>query len=137
LRKLISLVHVSLDGFTAGPDGEMDWIGNRMDDELWEHATTLLTTVDGVIFGRVTYQLFVDYRPVAATNPSSTRNEAAFAYWIENVPKSVTSSTLKKVAWKNTELIAKNFDREIAWQALGDFGEPHPHQHFDQSGTDG
>jgi hypothetical protein len=26
-RKLISLMHVSLDGFCAGPKGEMDWIG--------------------------------------------------------------------------------------------------------------
>ena len=26
MRKLISLMHVSLDGFCAGPKGEMDWI---------------------------------------------------------------------------------------------------------------
>jgi dihydrofolate reductase len=114
LRNLISLMHISLDAFTAGPNGEMDWAGARMDDELWETLTPLLSTVDAVIFGRVTYQDFVNYWPAAATNPSSSSNEIAFARWIENVPKTVISKTLKNVAWKNTELIAENIDIDIS-----------------------
>ena len=26
MRKIISFMHLSLDGFVAGPNGEMDWI---------------------------------------------------------------------------------------------------------------
>jgi len=37
MRKVILLMHVSLDGFVAGPNGEMDWI--RTDDErMWEYV---------------------------------------------------------------------------------------------------
>jgi dihydrofolate reductase len=107
-------MHVSLDGFVAGPNGELDWAGSRMDDELWETLTPLLSTVDAAIFGRVTYGLFVSYWPTAATNPSSSRNDVAFAHWIENVPKTVISKSLKTVEWKNTELIAENIDGELA-----------------------
>ena len=114
MRSLISLLHISLDGFTAGRHGEMDWVGARMDDELWETLTPVLATVDGAIFGRVTYQGFVDYWPAAATNPSTNANEIAFVHWIENVPKTVISKTLKNVTWKNTELVAENIDTEIA-----------------------
>jgi len=114
LRNLISLMHVSLDGFVAGPNGEMDWAASRMDAELWETLTPLLSTVDAAIFGRVTYHLFVNYWPTAATNPSSSSNDVAFAHWIENVAKTVISKSLKKVEWKNTEWIAKNIDVEIA-----------------------
>jgi len=28
MRKLVSLIHLSLDGFCAGPKGEMDWIAS-------------------------------------------------------------------------------------------------------------
>lgn len=107
-------MHVSLDGFIAGPNGEMDWAGSRMDDELWGTLRPLLSTVDAAIFGRVTYHLFVNYWPTAADNPSSSSNDVAFAHWIESVDKTVISKSLKKVEWKNTELIAKNIDSEIA-----------------------
>ena len=107
-------MHISIDGFTAGPNGELDWVGARMDDEIWESVTALLSTVDAAIFGRVTYQDFVNYWPAAATNLSSSGDEIAFARWIEDLPKTVISKTLKRATWKNTELIAENIDIEIA-----------------------
>jgi dihydrofolate reductase len=113
LRNLISLMHISLDGFVAGANGEMDWAASRMDAELWETLTPLLSTVDAAIFGRVTFHLFANYWPTAATNPSSSNNDIAFAHWIESVDKTVISQSLKKVDWKNTELIAKNIEVEI------------------------
>ena len=36
MRKVILLMHVSLDGFVAGPNGEMDWIS--FDDELVDYV---------------------------------------------------------------------------------------------------
>ena len=35
MRKIISFMHISLDGFVAGPNGEMDWI--KLDEELFDH----------------------------------------------------------------------------------------------------
>ena len=35
-RKIISFMHISLDGFVAGPNGEMDWI--KVDEEIFDHV---------------------------------------------------------------------------------------------------
>ena len=34
MRKIISFMHISLDGFVAGLNGEMDWI--KVDKEIFE-----------------------------------------------------------------------------------------------------
>ena len=36
MRKVISLMHISLDGFTAGPNGELDWA--RVDEETYGYV---------------------------------------------------------------------------------------------------
>src|SRR5689334_14976162 len=55
MRNVILLMHVSLDGFVAGPNGEMDWI--RFDDQLADDVAALTDTADTALFGRVTYQM--------------------------------------------------------------------------------
>ena len=47
MRKIISFMHISLDGFVAGPNGEMDWIVYKDDLENYVHA--LHTTTDTAI----------------------------------------------------------------------------------------
>ncbi len=36
MRKIISFMHISLDGFVSGPNGEMDWI--KVDQEIFNHV---------------------------------------------------------------------------------------------------
>ena len=36
MRKIISFMHISLDGFVAGPNGEMDWI--KVDEEIFDSS---------------------------------------------------------------------------------------------------
>ena len=38
MRKLLLFMHVSLDGFAAGPNGEMDWI--IVDETIFDLAST-------------------------------------------------------------------------------------------------
>ena len=52
-------MHVSLDGFVAGPNGEIDWV--YFDDDLIEDVQSLVNTADTALFGRVTYQLMESY----------------------------------------------------------------------------
>jgi hypothetical protein len=35
-RKIISFMHLSLDGLVAGPNGEMNWI--KVDEEIFDHV---------------------------------------------------------------------------------------------------
>ncbi len=41
MRKIISFMHLSLDGFVAGPNGEMNWI--KLDEEIFDHVGKRIT----------------------------------------------------------------------------------------------
>ena len=105
MRNLVWLMHISLDGFAAGPDGEMDWAGAAMNDELWKEVKQLMGAADATLFGRRTYHDFENYWPRAATNPASSKDDREFAHWINDMPKFVASNTLRKVEWKNSILL--------------------------------
>ena len=55
MRNVIAFMHTSLDGFAAGPNGELDWVS--FDEELFEAALAQERTVDTALYGRVTYQM--------------------------------------------------------------------------------
>ncbi len=109
---------MSLDGFIAGPNDEMDWLPAFNDEALWkdihEEMWRTLNQVDTILLGRVTYQIWEKYWPAAATNPASTQNDLDFSRYADNVQKIVFSKTLNKAEWKNTRLIKENIAEEIA-----------------------
>src|ERR671918_606685 len=59
MRRLVSYMFMSLDGFIADADGELDWV--PIDDELMGFANEYFRSVDGIVFGRNTYRGFVEY----------------------------------------------------------------------------
>jgi dihydrofolate reductase len=111
MRNVISLMHVSLDGFVAGPNGEMDWI--RFDDELVDEVADLTATADTALFGRVTYQMMEGHWPTAAESPTASKHDIDHARWVNNAPKIVFSRTLENVAWKNSRIVRDNIPEEI------------------------
>jgi dihydrofolate reductase len=112
MRKVILLMHVSLDGFVAGPNGEMDWIVYDHDVEHDAHA--LHASTDAAIYGRVTYQMMESYWPTVLADPSSTGPALNHARWLDGATKIVISRTLEAVTWKNTLLIKDHVAEEIA-----------------------
>jgi dihydrofolate reductase len=111
MRKVILLMHVSLDGFIAGPNGEMNWI--KFNDELVDYAEALTASSDTALFGRVTYQMMEGYWPTAAQQPNATEHDINHARWVNNAPKLVFSKTLKKTQWANSSIISSNIANEI------------------------
>jgi dihydrofolate reductase len=114
MRKVISLIHLSLDGFTSGPNDELDWIS--YDDELEQYAHSMHAITDAVIWGRRTYELMAGYWLTVPENPASTPAELEHARWLDTATKIVVSRTLDRVAWgdaQNTVLIKDNIADEI------------------------
>ena len=103
---------VTLDGFFEGPNKELDW--HVVDEEFNQYAIDLLSNVDSLLFGRVTYQLMVDYWPAAATNPSTPKSDLEIADKMNNLPKIVFSKTLQEVKWNNSRLVKENIAEEIS-----------------------
>ena len=112
MRKVILLMHVSLDGFTEGPDGALDWI--IVDDEVWEDFIQLQNAADTALFGRVNFQGFASYWPTAASNPASSKYEVEHSNWLNQSLKIVFSTTLKQTDWANTSIVSENITSEIA-----------------------
>ena len=111
MRKIIYYNLVSLDGFFAGPKGEIDW--HRVDEEFNQYAIEFLNSVDTIIFGRITYQLFENFWPVAAKDPATSKSDRVIANQINDLNKVVFSKTLTQVSWQNSHLIRQVVPDEI------------------------
>ena len=114
MRKIISLTHLSLDGFASGPNDELDWIS--YDAELEQYAHSMHNLTDAVIWGRRTYEGMASYWLTVPGNPGSTPSELEHARFLDSATKIVVSRTLKSIDWnntKNTVLIKDNIAKEI------------------------
>ena len=108
MRKVIMFNMVTLDGFFEGPNGELDW--HHVDEEFNEFASDQLGSADGLLFGRVTYQLMASYWPTDL----AVRNDPIIAAKMNTLPKIVFSRTLEKAEWNNTRLVKDNVAEEIS-----------------------
>ncbi|MBL0740401.1 dihydrofolate reductase family protein [Chryseolinea lacunae] len=111
MRKTIALLHTTLDGFLAGPNGEMDWI--QYDEEIQDHVAAKMHGIDTVFYGRVTYDMMVDFWPAEANNPDATPYHREHARWIGETTKIVFTKTMKEATWQNTVLIHDNIPKEV------------------------
>ncbi|MDR3578160.1 MAG: dihydrofolate reductase family protein [Anaerolineaceae bacterium] len=108
MRKIILFNLITLDGFFAGPNGELDW--HNVDDEFNEFAIDQLDSAGGLIFGRVTYQMMASYWPT----PASIADDPVVAGKMNEIPKIVFSNTLDKADWSNTRLVKGHVVEEIS-----------------------
>ena len=121
-------MHCSLDGFVAGPAGEMDWI--HVDEELFEYAGNQTDRSDTALYGRVTYQMMENYWPTAAEQPGATKHDKQHSAWYNKVPKVVLSRTLKGKDIPNVQVISSDLNKQVTAlkQAAGKdiviFGSP-------------
>ena len=129
MKKLILFMHVSLDGFVAGPNGEMDWI--RVDEEIFDYAARLTDHSDTALYGRITYEMMNAYWPTAGEQPEASKHDKHHSRWYNSVAKVVISNSMKSHEITNTKIIgSENLLEEIqAVKRHGDmniaiFGSP-------------
>jgi len=108
---LTLFMHISLDGFGAGLDGQMDWI--HVDEEIFDDGAPRIYATEIALYGRKTYQLMENYWPTAADQPNATRHDIEHSKWYKKVKKVVLSRTLKEENLVNTKVISENLVDEI------------------------
>ncbi|MEJ2901063.1 dihydrofolate reductase family protein [Pedobacter panaciterrae] len=111
MRKIILLMHVSLDGFVAGPSGAMDWI--RVSEEMFDTVGKLTDNADAALYGRKTYQMMDSYWPTAADQPNASKHDIEHSQWYKKVEKLVISNSLKDTNAANTRFIGNDVASEI------------------------
>jgi len=102
---------VTLDGFIAGPNGEMDWV--MVDDEMGKYEDDMVSSADTLILGRVTYESFAGAWPKVPENPSVSEGEKVYARKLNAMRKIVFSKTLEKAEWNNSSLAKEVIPEEI------------------------
>ena len=113
MRKIIAFTNVSLDGYFAGPNGEIDWFKTSDDEEkAFTHKAAKQSST--LIFGHTTYEMMAGFWPTA----DAARNDPVIAGVMNSAPKIVFSKTLKPVkdgpVWKNVRVLHEIKKEEVA-----------------------
>ncbi len=106
MGNIISFMHISLDGFVAGPNGEMDWI--KVDEEIFDYVHARISESDTAMYGRATYEMMESYWPTAASKPAASRHDIQHSEWYSKAHKLVLSKTMKDEVHSNTTIISSN-----------------------------
>jgi len=110
---------ISLDGYFAGEDGNIDW--HQVDREFDEFAVEQTESFGALMFGRTTYELFEEFWPTVVGNSEFSPADRKIGKKIDDVEKFVFSKTLKKVTWKNATLF-KEIDPKIVKKLIAGKG---------------
>jgi dihydrofolate reductase len=111
MKKIIAFMHISLDGFVAGPNGEMNWI--KVDEELFEHIGRRIAATDTAMYGRVTYEMMEAYWPTAGDGPEAGQHDVEHSAWYKKAHKIVLSKTLKGADLGDTVVIGDDVSMRI------------------------
>lgn len=108
MRKVKLQVQMSIDGFIAGENGEMDWLTWNWDDQLKDYVTAITAPVDCILLGRKLAQGFI---PHWAAQPAG--EDAQGVDKMNHTPKVVFTKTLKESPWANTVLATGDLREEV------------------------
>ncbi|HTO86888.1 MAG TPA: dihydrofolate reductase family protein [Thermoanaerobaculia bacterium] len=115
MTRVTAFVHLTLDGFFAGPRGEIDWFkAIKSDAEYGAYTHDQSESGNTLIFGRTTYEMMKSFWPT----PEAIASDPRMARVVNTSPKIVFSKTLPSVAegpsWKNITLLREIAPADIA-----------------------
>ena len=105
MRKLISFIGISLDGYYQGPNGEFDFA--NVDQGFYDFSNRQDAYIDTLMFGRETYELMATYWPTA------TEDDPEVIEFMNTVQKVAVSTTLERADWTNTTLVSDNLAEKV------------------------
>jgi dihydrofolate reductase len=109
MTTLIYSMSVSLDGYTAGPDGAIDW--SAPDEELMRFHNKQTRELTGYLAGRGVYEAMLGWE--TAEQIRTGPEELEFARIWKAIPKVVFSTSLTMVAG-NARLAGRDVAAEVA-----------------------
>jgi dihydrofolate reductase len=114
MRKLKLQMQMTIDGFVARPNGDMDWMNPNKaidDDKLMPYTNSLIDSSDTILMGRKMTDGFVKFWTEEAKKPDSPW--FLFAKKMVDTPKVVFTRTLAESPWANTVLAKGDLVEEV------------------------
>jgi dihydrofolate reductase len=111
MARIILQMMITLDGFVAGPNDELDWIDD--DPVMGEAHFTLAEGADAALIGHTVYRGMAGYWPQVVANPDAASNEAEFGKLMNRLPKIVISTTPEELTWENCEQLLVKDDADL------------------------
>jgi len=111
MRKLKLQMQLSVDGFVAGPNGEMDWMTWNWDDKIKDYVNALTDSIDCILLGGHMPGGFIPYWESVAANAEDPQYE--FGKKMVDTPKVVFTKTIEKSTWNNTVLAKGDITEEV------------------------
>jgi dihydrofolate reductase len=122
MRRVVLQMMITLDGFVAGPNDEMDWIDN--DPVMGQAHFALAEGADAALVGHTVYQGMAQFWPEAAANPDAPNNEAEFGKLMNDMRKLVISTKPEELAWSNAEQLLVTDEDDLVAQIQALKSEP-------------
>ena len=119
MKKLILQEFVSVDGLAAGPNDSVDFVpaSNQGDQRFGQRQMEFLDSIDTILLGRVTYEMFAGHWPNVPPGP-----DKPFADKLNAIPKIVFSKTLDRAPWGSypeARLVKTSAAKEVAMLRQG------------------
>jgi dihydrofolate reductase len=109
MRKLKLQVQCTIDGFVAGPNGEMDWLTFDWSNDLNEYVAQLTEPVDTILLGRNLAEGFIPHWTNSLNSPEPLEGAQKFV----ETHKVVFSKTLTTSEWERTTIANGDLAEEV------------------------
>lgn len=105
MRKLKLQVQMTIDGFVAGPEGQLDWmwLNGKQDEAVYQKVIELADSCDTILLGRGMTREFIDHWENVVDNLPDSR-EQPLAQRMVNMRKIVFSRTQTAMNGRNLEV---------------------------------
>jgi len=113
MRKIIVSMNVTLDGYMAGPECELDWHFKSWNEEMARATAEQLSRADTILLGGITYRGMASYWTSTPVSLLAPREDLDFADMLNRYPKVVFSKSMSTVNWNNSRLAKKDIAVEV------------------------
>lgn len=113
MRKVIVSMNVTLDGYMAGPECELDWHFKSWNEEMARATAEQLSRADTILLGGITYRGMASYWTSTPVSLLAPREDLDFADMLNRYPKVVFSKSMSTVNWNNSRLAKKDIAVEV------------------------
>lgn len=111
MRKLKLQMQMSVDGFVAGPEGQLDWMTWTWDQPLMDFVSDFTKSVDTIVMGRKMAEGFMRHWEAAVDNPEDPSQP--FAKLMVDYPKIIFSKTNQVVTGRNASMATLPLVEEV------------------------